>query len=176
MGSKTEMTNKAAQRASLIALLHIISLHSVLVHSLSISSSSTKNSVSGNNGRNNQQQQRHHQVPQLPNGQAHHLQLSQITTLPPFLTTLSQGVYQNSVVQHSSKLQQQPEGQQHSTGEHRSNSEDDTVPLATINNHSKNNQPMARPPQYVDVSALVGVSLDGQAWIKPSLSLELEHH
>lgn len=36
---------------------------------------------------------------------------------------------------------------------------DETVPLATINNHSRNNQPQARPPQYVDVSNLVTVSI-----------------
>lgn len=41
---------------------------------------------------------------------------------------------------------------------------DDSLPLATINNHSGNNnnnlslQSPARPAQYVDVSALVGVS------------------
>lgn len=33
--------------------------------------------------------------------------------------------------------------------------DDDLIPLATINNHSRNNQNQLRPPQYVDLSALV---------------------
>lgn len=37
---------------------------------------------------------------------------------------------------------------------------DESVPLATINNHSRNNQQPIRPPQYVDVAALVGVSFE----------------
>lgn len=44
------------------------------------------------------------------------------------------------------------------SAEHTNDQENHEVPLATINNHSRNNQPQARPPQYVDVSNLVGVS------------------
>lgn len=92
------------------------------------------------------------------------------TTLPPLMTTIVQNTNNPSVESSSSSssidglrpVEYQQQQQQPNDGggaKFRSNLDDhdDSVPLATINNHSKNNAQI-RPPQYVDVSALVGVS------------------
>lgn len=89
------------------------------------------------------------------------------TTLPPAITTTSHNLQfaesMQSTQQHQAANQhhRHPEAPNQPTGEQRSvnnaNEEhDDGVPLATINNHSRNNQHHMKPPQYVDVSALVG--------------------
>lgn len=88
------------------------------------------------------------------------------TTLPPLLDTITQDPNDERI--NSSKDQRFAEHQhlqQHQYNEdgaklRRSSNEDhdESVPLATINNHSRNNQQPIRPPQYVDVAALVGVS------------------
>jgi len=64
---------------------------------------------------------------------------------------------QNAPSQTSTKLHENPE-----ILKRRSDTvEEDQLPLATINNHSNRNNNQAaqlKPPQYVDVSALLGVS------------------
>lgn len=111
-------------------------------------------------------------APAIASARSAQQQQIQYTTLPPLITTISQNNYLDSLV--AQQQQQQSKQQQQifenlnrisagdtNNGELQASSStnsDDTVPLATINNHSRNNQPVARPPQYVDVSALVGVS------------------
>lgn len=101
----------------------------------------------------------------------------QITTLPPLMTTLSQNSYLTESLAQSKQAQDDLHpASERSSDSHRLNSEDhdDSVPLATINNHSRN-QPAARPPQYVDVSALVGVSnLIELARLTPSIKSQNE--
>lgn len=95
----------------------------------------------------------------------------QSTTLqPPLLTTMDNMIHheyppqqlhhQQHYNQHqASDNQNQQHGKQRSdfNGDH-----EDSIPLATINNHSRNSQlvqqatAISRPAQYVDVSALVG--------------------
>lgn len=95
------------------------------------------------------------------------------TTLPPLLSTIAQDPNDERVSlskdqrlaeqMHQHLQQHQADHQYHADDgakSQRSSNEDhdESVPLATINNHSRNNQQPIRPPQYVDVAALVGVS------------------
>lgn len=142
------MGRKRAQKASLLVLLHLVQ-SILIVHSLSISSS-TKNALTAASARN------------IQSAAGHQAQQQQITTLPPLVTTISQNNYLDPLAAQQQQQQLKQEVGLHSSGgEHRSSSEEheESIPLATINNHSRNNQPAVRPPQYVDVSALVGVSL-----------------
>lgn len=166
------MIRKGAQRASLFVLLQLVIVHSSFIYALSISSTNTKNTLSsGITGRNGNHQQNVIHSSLLSNSGASNLhqmqqlqQQQQMTTISPLMmTTNPQNSYLDSLaqIQQSKQLQQQQQQDDlHAAGEHRSagGDHDDSVPLATINNHSRNNQPVARPPQYVDVSALVGVS------------------
>lgn len=140
-----------------MVLLHLATLHSLLHHqarSFSISSTSAKQ-LNGRNINNN-------------NGPIQSAAGQQLTTLPPHLTTVVQDKYLNSFQQPAQvakqQQQQDPNNIQLETAKQRSNGDDhdEPVPMATINNHSRNNQALARPPQYVDVSALVGVSCHRQ--------------
>lgn len=97
-----------------------------------------------------------------PNGIPRGSQLggsSLLTTQTPFMTTINQNIYPESQQQQHVPIKQQV-SQDISISESRSSAEDhdESIPLATVNNHSRNNQQPSRPPQYVDVSALVGVS------------------
>lgn len=94
------------------------------------------------------------------------------TTLPPLLSTIAQDPNDERIsLSKDQRLAEQMHQhlQQHQADQYqaddgaksqRSSNEDhdESVPLATINNHSRNNQQPIRPPQYVDVAALVGVS------------------
>lgn len=140
--------------ASPLVWLQLLVLPTVVVYSLSISSSTnnknglTSSTVSARNSQSYQQQT-------LANNQ------QQMTTLPPLMSTISQSNYLDSVNQAQQVQDKQETVGPRAGNELRSNNEehDDAVPQATVNNHSRNNQPAPRPPQYVDVSALVGVSI-----------------
>lgn len=126
-----------------LLLLFVIQMATLGARSSSISSNKQDN----NQQVSQQQLQQQHQAPQ---------QVSSTTSLPGLLTTMMQTMESaNYVKSGRDQVQHASEGpkQRSSNEEH-----DDTVPLATINNHSRNNQAQLRPPQYVDVSALVGVS------------------
>lgn len=141
-------------KASLLLLLQLVGLFSLLIHqqvnSLSISSSSSnKNALSSTSAR-------------LINGNNNLNQGLPVTTLSPLASTNHQHL--DSLAHHQQYKQQQDElnqsASERSSDQHRLSQDehDDSVPLATINNHSRNNQlSISRPPQYVDVSALVGV-------------------
>lgn len=183
------MIKRKPQPASLCVLLQLLILiqqSNTLIDSLSItppavggatkSGSNQLLSTTGHVARNIQLLQAHHQpylslaASSLSGGG----QQQQASTLPPpLMTTIAQNNYLDSLAH---QLQQQQTKQynnnqsQHqqqvssiSMNEQQRSSyldeHDDSVPLATINNHSRNNQPPIRPPQYVDVSALVGVSI-----------------
>lgn len=175
-------------RALLWVLLHLVStlvsLHyqSVEVVSLSISSSSNINklgSAGSSSSRHISNSNLQNVVsPMNNNNNNNNINMNLqplLTTLSPVLTTNGQQSHLDSIGHQQMKHHQQQQ-QQHSqddlsqSASERSSDQqrilasnsgeehDDTVPLATINNHSRNNQPAIRPPQYVDVSALVGVS------------------
>lgn len=146
------MSKRIFQLASILVLLNLATIQLThLVRSLSISTDNK--SVQQTNGRLflNEQQQQTNQQQQA------------ITTLPPLITTIIQDSIPESFQNHPNHQQQQQhqDSIQQDSLKQRSHSEDhdDSVPLATINNHSRNKQPNAKPPQYVDVSALIGVSL-----------------
>lgn len=163
------MIRKVSQKASLLVLLQLVTLQSTSkqlssVYSFSISSPNGKSNTNSNLRHNNLQNVM--QSPSsLPN-QQHSANLQLTTLQPPIITTQQynpNGYIDSYTSQYQTKQQQLDSvADQHQASERSSNGNDDhddTVPLATINNHSRNNQPVARPPQYVDVSALVGVSL-----------------
>lgn len=157
------MIVKCKQSAPLLVLLQLATLQWSLVCTLSVSTAATKNSLSPAHSRNVNSNNQNSVVNQI-NSQLSPVQ-AQLTTLPPLLTTIVRDNNYSDIVNANQLIKQQQQQQQHQSNQEqlnkqRSNSEDhdDTIPLATINNHSRNNQPIARPPQYVDVSALVGVS------------------
>lgn len=124
-----------------LAALILVSQWNVSL-SLSISpNGSNKNNLAGG-------------APTLRNSQQ--IAASLLTTLSPLITTLNQNNYLEA---QQSQVKQQV-SQDISISEPRSSGEEheESIPLATVNNHSRNNQQPSRPPQYVDVSALVGVS------------------
>lgn len=179
------MIKKFAQKASLLVLLQLVTLQSTSnrlssVYSFSISSPHSKNGANSNLRHNNLQNVMQSSLNSVSSSSSHQQQQSanlQLTTVqPPAMTTQQQlnsiSYLDSFATQYQSKQPQQQQQQQqaqnqqvddlHQASERSSSGNedhDDTVPLATINNHSRNNQPVVRPPQYVDVSALVGVSV-----------------
>lgn len=147
---------------SLVCLL-LVAIQISFVSPLSIVSPSTSNQNKQSN--------------QLNNVRSTSPSKESTTTLPPLLNTITQDPNNERV--SSSKDQRFAEQmhqhlQQHQQDQYyaedgaklqRSSNEDhdESVPLATVNNHSRNNQQPIRPPQYVDVAALVGVSQSGES-------------
>lgn len=173
------MTKQLAISQMLISLIIWQCLLISLANPLSITPSQggVKSSAGTNlNGRNIGQSSQNAQLQQQPvgtNNVHHHQTPPTVTTLPPLMTTIVQNNNNNidpsssssssssptSENVHHTEYQAQSSPQVDNGAKFRSNLEDhdDSVPLATVNNHSKNNAQI-RPPQYVDVSALVGVS------------------
>lgn len=144
---QVQLSLKLASLILSYQLVFILASYNINAFSIS-SNGNSKNSITGVPvARSNQQQ----------------VAASLLTTQSPLIPTSNHNSYTDS---HANQLHlKQPAGSQEvgaTNGEQRSASveeHEDTMPLATINNHSRNNQQPNRPPQYVDVSALVGVSL-----------------
>lgn len=154
------------RRASQIMLALLLLTYITLASSLSINRGSVGATKSGNTGPNaatHQQHARHlqHNLHQSAGNNYN----QHTTTSPQLMTTIAQGYIDSLASQlgaAATKQQQLAYNSITGTNEQRSSApeeHDDSVPMATINNHSRNNQPPARPAQYVDVAGLVGVSL-----------------
>lgn len=131
----------------------------IVVHSSSISPSASLPSSTSNASKQNVQSQSESQQQQQP-------QIQSTTALPTLLTTIVQDNlnYANLIKQQQQSTKQQQHHHYTEVTKQRSASNNDEhdpdmVPLATVNNHSRNQQAALRPPQYVDVSALIGVSI-----------------
>lgn len=162
-----QLTVRALFRPVVCVLVFTTQISLVLSFSIATSSSSASQSKHTN---------------QLNNVRSTSAYKDMTTTLPPLLSTLAQDNRLDDSASlslskdqklaeqmhlHLQQHQQQQQDQFHANHDEVSkqtrssvDEHDESVPLATINNHSRNNQQPIRPPQYVDVAALVGVSFE----------------
>lgn len=156
-----------------------LAIHVCLASSLSISSGAKNSLTSGQttnqdkiqDGQSQQEQQQQQNNPPSPVlvGSSSDLQMNHQTTALPsvLITTSSQYNFLEAIppkLRHQTQSSSYKSVNLSSLEYSRSSSDaeaDDSLPLATVNNHSGSNLNLAqisKPSQYVDVSALVGVS------------------